>query len=72
MVTDRKTLGQLLIKAGMLNNQQLNEALEYKKEHKIYLGKALVLLKMISEEAVIQMVSEQLRIPSIDPLTYKI
>ena len=72
MVVARKTLGRLFIEAGMLNDPQLKEALEYKKEHKIYLGKALVLLKMLSEEAVIQMVSEQLRIPWIDPLTYKI
>ena len=72
MATSRKKLGQLFIEAGTIDNAKLQEALVYKKEHNVYLGKALVSLKMVSEDDVIQMISEQLRIPWIDPLTYKI
>ena len=72
MAVDRKELGQLFIEAGRIDSAKLEEALAYKKEHNVYLGKAMVLLKMVTEEEVIKMISEQLRIPWIDPLTYKI
>ena len=72
MAESRKRLGQLFIEAGKIDKYKLEEALEYKKENNIYLGKALVSLKMVEEEEVTHMVSEQLRIPWIDPLTYKI
>lgn len=72
MTANKKKLGQLFIEAGKIDNAKLEEALAYKKEHNVYLGKALVSLKMVGEEEVIQLVSEQLRIPWIDPLTYKI
>ena len=72
MVATRKKLGQLFIEAGKIDNIKLEEALAYKKEHNVYLGKALVALKMVGEDEVTNMVSEQLRIPWIDPLTYKI
>ena len=72
MAVDRKELGQLFIEAGRIDSAKLEEALAYKKEHNVYLGKAMVSLKMVTEEEVIKMISEQLRIPWIDPLTYKI
>ncbi|MEE9573829.1 MAG: ATPase, T2SS/T4P/T4SS family, partial [Candidatus Neomarinimicrobiota bacterium] len=72
MAATRKKLGQLFIETKRIDNTKLEEALVYKKEHNVYLGKALVSLKMVAEEEVVKMVSEQLRIPWIDPLTYKI
>lgn len=72
MVAETKQLGQMFIDAGMIDNSKLQEALNYKKEHNVYIGKALVSLKMVSEDDVIKMVSEQLRIPTVDPLTFKI
>jgi len=72
VAASRKKIGQLFIEAGKIDNAKLEEALEYKKEHNVYLGNALVSLKMVGEDDVVQMVSEQLRIPWIDPLTYKI
>jgi type IV pilus assembly protein PilB len=72
MAATRKKLGQLFIETKKIDNAKLEEALAYKKEHNVYLGKALVSLKMVAEEEVVKMVSEQLRIPWIDPLTYKI
>jgi len=72
MAAIKKRLGQMFVEAGIIDNTKLEEALAYKKEHNVYIGKALVSLKMVSEDDVIKMVSEQLRIPWIDPLTFKI
>jgi type IV pilus assembly protein PilB len=72
MVQEIKQLGQILIDAGFIDESQLNDALDYKRQHNVYLGKALVALKMISEEDVLEQISQQLQIPSVDPLSYNI
>ncbi len=72
MITDRKKIGQLFVEAGIIDDTKLEEALLYKKQHNVYLGTALISLKMVTENDVIKMVSHQLRIPWVDPLTYKI
>jgi len=72
MITNLKKIGQLFIEAGKIDHTQLEEALLYKEQHNVYLGVALVSLKMVTDDEVIQMVSNQLRIPWIDPLTFKI
>ena len=72
MSAESKKLGQMFVDAGVIDNAKLQEALNYKKEHNIYIGKALVSLKLVSEDDVIKMVSKQLKIPWVDPLTFKI
>ncbi|MEE8341130.1 MAG: ATPase, T2SS/T4P/T4SS family [Candidatus Neomarinimicrobiota bacterium] len=72
MVVNKKKLGQLFVEAGKMDKSRLEEALVYKKEHNINLGQAFVALMMLTEDEVIKMVSEQLRIPWIDPLTYRV
>lgn len=72
MTTETKKLGQMFVDAGVFDNTKLEEALVYKKEHNVYIGKALIALKLVSEDDVIKMVSKQLKIPWVDPLTFKI
>ncbi len=72
MPAEKKQLGQILIDAGKIDAVQLEEALEYKRQNGVYLGKALVALELITEEELIEAVSDQLQLPTIDPLTYKI
>jgi type IV pilus assembly protein PilB len=72
MTQTTKRLGQLFIDVGKISETQLDEALDYKREHNVYLGKALVALKMVSENEVVEMVSSQTQIPSVDPLAYNI
>jgi len=72
MVTERKKIGQLFIEAGKIDETKLEEALLYKKQHNVYLGAALIALKMVTDDDVIRVVSNQLRIPWVDPLTFKI
>ena len=72
MITDRKKIGQLFVEAGIIDDTKLSEALLYKKQHNVYLGTALKSLKMATENEIIKMVSHQLGIPWVDPLTFKI
>jgi len=72
MIDDRKKIGQLFVESGIIDDVKLGEALLYKKQHNIYLGTALISLKMVTDNDVIKMVSHQLKIPWVDPLTFKI
>ncbi|NQU67247.1 MAG: type II/IV secretion system protein [Candidatus Marinimicrobia bacterium] len=72
MAIEKKQLGQLLVDIGKIDALQLEEALEYKRKKGVYLGRALVALELITEEELIEAVSEQLQLPTINPLTYKI
>jgi type IV pilus assembly protein PilB len=72
MSQERKLLGEILIESGKINTEQLEEALMYKRDHRVYLGKALTKLKMASEDEVLDALSNQLLIPSVDPLSYNI
>ncbi len=72
MVIEGGKIGQMLLNEGIIDKDQLKEALLYKTDHNVYLGKALESLKMVTSDQVIQKVSEQLKIPWVNPLTYKI
>ncbi|MEE9189901.1 MAG: ATPase, T2SS/T4P/T4SS family [Candidatus Neomarinimicrobiota bacterium] len=72
MSQERKLLGEMFIEAGKIEAKQLEEALMYKRDHRVYLGKALIKLKMVTEEEVLDALSAQLLIPSVDPLSYNI
>ena len=71
-ILEGEKIGQMLLKKGAIDKDQLKEALLYKTDHNLYLGKALESLKMVTSDQVIQTVSEQLNIPWVNPLTYKI
>jgi type IV pilus assembly protein PilB len=62
----------MLLKEGAIDKDQLKEALLYKTNHNVYLGKALESLEMVTSDQVVQTVSKQLKIPWVNPLTYKI
>ncbi|MBW1788911.1 MAG: Flp pilus assembly complex ATPase component TadA [Deltaproteobacteria bacterium] len=59
-------LGELLIKANLIDNAILNKALQYQKEKECRLGEALVQLNLVSEKDLKQCLSSQLNIPFID------
>ncbi len=59
-------LGTLLIKAGLINEEQLNLALEKQQETSGKLGSILVEMEFISEEKLIQFLSKQFRVQSIN------
>ena len=72
MVLEREKIGQMLLKEGVIDKDQLKEALLYKTKNNVYLGKALESLKMATSDQIIQTVSEQLKIPWVNPLNFKI
>ena len=72
MILEREKIGQMLLKEGVIDKDQLKEALLYKTKNNVYLGKALESLKMATSDQIIQTVSEQLKIPWVNPLNFKI
>ena len=68
----KKQLGQILIDAGKINNEQLEEALAYKQDRGIYLGKAIIELGLVTEKEMVQTLGDQLKLPYLDLLNYEI
>lgn len=58
-------LGELLMSNGLISNQQLDEALQHKKEHKGRLGTSLIRLNHINEKVLATFLSKQYGIPAI-------
>src|SRR3989304_4238855 len=59
-------LGEMLIKAGLLNPQKLQEALEYQKSNGGKLGLNLVKLGFVKEEDITRVLSQQYGVPAIN------
>jgi len=59
-------LGEMLIKAGLLTPQKLQEALEYQKTNGGKLGFNLVKLGLVKEEEITRVLSQQYGVPAIN------
>ncbi|PYS95730.1 MAG: type IV-A pilus assembly ATPase PilB [Acidobacteria bacterium] len=59
-------LGEMLIKAGLLTPQKLQEALEYQKSNGGKLGFNLVKLSFVKEEDITRVLSQQYGVPAIN------
>src|SRR3989441_22862 len=59
-------LGEMLIKAGLLTPQKLQEALEYQKTNGGKLGLNLVKLGLVKEEDITRVLSQQYGVPAIN------
>jgi hypothetical protein len=68
----RKRLGELLLEEGLLNEQQIQEALQYQKENGSLMGEILVKLKYVSEIDIARTISKQFGLPYIDASKYAI
>jgi type IV pilus assembly protein PilB len=62
----RKRLGEILVQAGVLNESQLRTALTEQRRWGGPLGRILVDMKVISEDAMVQALSHQLNLPAIN------
>ena len=65
-------LGDLLVQAGLINDEQLQQALQSQKISGAKLGRAVVDLGFVSEVQVLTVLSEQLRIPFIELKHFKL
>ena len=59
-------LGEMLVKAGMISAEQLEEALESQKGNGEKLGFNLIKLGHVCEDDITQLLSEQFGVPSIN------
>ena len=59
----RKKLGQILVEAGLISEDQLVQALEEQKKKKAKLGKIIIEKKWAKEEDICKALSKQLNIP---------
>lgn len=69
---NKKFLGELLIERGVINENQLNEAIEYQKEKGGLVGEVLVILKYASEEDIAQALTSQYGFPYLPLSNYEI
>lgn len=68
---DKTLLGQLLVKARLINEKQLQEALHLQKTEGKRLGSALLKLEAVSEESLITFLSRQYNVPPINLFEFK-
>ncbi len=65
--TNQSMLGQLLKTSGRIDEQDIERALEYQREHGGYFGEALVALKLVSREELDWTLASQFDIPYVFP-----
>jgi hypothetical protein len=63
---DKILLGQLLVKSRLINEKQLEAALQLQKTEGKRLGSALIKLDAINEESLITFLSRQYNVPPIN------
>lgn len=71
-ISTKRRIGDILIDSGRITEEQLREALLFKDEHHVYLGKAITALGFLTEKEMIEILSEQLRIPYLELTGYEI
>jgi len=65
-------IGEMLSKEGLINAQQLQEALAYQKQNGVKLGRALVMLGFVKDDEITGLLSRQFGVPSINLATFDI
>ncbi|MBI2212020.1 MAG: type IV-A pilus assembly ATPase PilB [Acidobacteria bacterium] len=65
-------LGELLVKAGLISQDQLKEALKSQKESSSKLGETLIKLGFVAEEDITECLSQQFGVPSINLAHFEI
>jgi type IV pilus assembly protein PilB len=68
---DKTLLGQLLLKARLISEKQLEEAIKLQKTEGRRLGSALIKLEAVSEESIITFLSRQYNVPAINLTDFK-
>ena len=71
-VQNKEFLGDILIRRGLLNQDQLNKALEFQKKEPKYLGEILIQLGFVDERDVVVALVVQCNLPYIAVDKYEI
>ncbi|HAE39652.1 MAG TPA: type IV-A pilus assembly ATPase PilB [Candidatus Riflebacteria bacterium] len=72
ILSKKLRLGDALIQEGLINEEQLQQALSLQKKSGKRLGAVLVEMHLVTEQDIVQILSKQLRIPFIDLSNYLI
>ena len=72
MKTKKKRLGDLLVEAGVINDDQLRSALEKQRGKKAKLGEVLIQMGITTEEEIANVLEAQLNIGRINLYEIKI
>jgi len=72
MIQKRKRLGDLLVEASVISEEQLKEALKEQKQSGFRLGDQLIAMKLVTEQQIIEVLEYQLGIPHVDLYNQKI
>ncbi|MCP4404431.1 MAG: type IV-A pilus assembly ATPase PilB [bacterium] len=67
-----KKIGEILLKANLITNDQLHQALQEQKRSGERLGSLLVKLDFLAEEEILSCLSKQFGVPAIDLETFQI
>ncbi len=67
-----KKIGEILLKANLINNDQLHQALQEQKKTGERLGSLLVKMEFLSEDEILSCLSKQFGVPAIDLKTFQI
>lgn len=62
-------LGEILIQRGLINESQLNQAMELQKKERGRIGEILIKLDMVKEEDIVSALGTQLSLPTSSELT---
>ena len=68
----RKRIGELVVEAGLITEEQLQNAIKEQKELKLKLGELLITRNYISEQQLIEVLEFQLGIPHVQLFRHKI
>ena len=68
----RFRLGEVLVQKGLIDDTQLQLALEQQKKSGRKLGRALTDLKLVSEEAIAVVIAEQMKVAFVDLRTHEV
>ncbi len=66
MKTTRKRLGDMLVEAGLLSGDQLDQVLSSQKGSELRLGELLIQQEIVPEETILRLLSQQLQIARYD------
>ncbi len=65
-------LGEILIKESLITSEQLNQALEYQKQHGGRLGSCLMKMGFVTDDEITAVLSRQYGVPSINLKYYEV
>ncbi len=72
MINKRKRLGEMLVEAGILEKAQLEQALKAMRGSGKRLGQHLISEGIVSEKAIVELISDQVKIKRYDPSEFAV